>query len=373
MVEREGELDRERERDREGGRTCGEGGGRVHGGIDVRELRAHGLHPESIADFSVNVNPYGPCVPVLEAVRAAALDRYPDPEARCARAAWAKVLARDPEQLAVGHGANDLFWAIARALLVAGERVVIAEPTYSEFAFAAASVGARVERVRAGAERNFRLDLLELVARARGARALYLCSPNNPTGEHLPSAAIAELAGQLPMTTIVLDHSFIGLSDHTAEARAPLPDNVVMVRSLTKEFACPGLRIGLCAAAPALIRRFEAARPTWATSSPALAALEVSAGAGEFVRASWRRLRADRAAVTELLMARGFAPLASATSYQLVPLSCEARLLRARLLTQGVLVRECASFGLPRHMRVAALPAAARVRLAAALDAVRLA
>ena len=343
---------------------------RVHGGFDVGELSALGLDPESIVDFSVNINPYGPCQPLLRAVRAARLERYPDPAARAARAAWAEALGRSSEQIAVGHGAAELLWTIARALFAPGDQVVIAEPTFSELRIAASALGARVERVFAPAERGFRLDFTALAAAARGARALYLCSPNNPSGEYLATARVAELARELADTTIVLDQSFLGLSDHAHEARTSLPDNVLVVRSLTKEFACPGLRLGLCVGAPALIKRLEAARATWSTSSPAQAALEVSAREAEFVRTSWQRLSADRAAVTELLVERGLRPLPSATAYQLVPLACEARGLRARLLAHGVLVRDCASFGLARHLRIAALPSAARARLAAALDAV---
>jgi histidinol-phosphate aminotransferase len=344
---------------------------RVHGGIDERALRARGIDPGSVCDFSVNLNPYGPCDAVLAAVRAAPLDRYPDPHAREAREAWAAALDRTPAEVAVGHGAADLFWAITRAFVCAGGRVVIAEPTFSELRVAAAAVGAQVERVFARSEQGFRLDLPQLARAARGARALYVCSPNNPTGEHIAITRLAELAAALAPTLVVLDQSFIALSDHEADARMALPPNVVCVRSLTKEFACPGLRIGLCLAEAATIERIEAVRPTWHTSSPALAALVACARESAFVAASWQRMRADREAVRQLLASRGYAPLPSATSYQLVPLSEPASAWRARLLGAGVLVRDCASFGLPRHARIAALPAHAREQLARALDATK--
>lgn len=344
---------------------------RVHGGPDPRELERYGVDADAIADFSVNLNPYGPCRAIVQAVSGAALDRYPDPEAGSARAAWARTLHCDAAEIAVGHGAADLFWAIARAFFQRGDRVVIAEPTFSELRVAAEVAGANVQRVVAAPARGFSLDFGALALAARGARALYLCSPNNPTGEYLPMAAVRELSRALDDTLVVLDQSFVGLSDHAHEAWAELPGNVLRVRSLTKEFACAGLRIGLCVAQPELIRRIEAARPTWSTSSLALAAIEAAAGEQPFVQASWRRMRGDRDALSELLHARGMRPLPSATSYQLVPLAEPASVLRARLLREGVLVRDCASFGLPEHMRVAALPAPLRARLSRALDVVR--
>jgi len=360
---------------------------RVHGGLDERALLARGLEPGAVVDFSVNLNPYGPCEPVLSAARAAALDVYPDASAYLARTRWAEALGCTREHVAVGHGAADLFWAIARAVLsprdgqargasASGQnKVAIAEPTFSEFRIAAAAAGAQVVRVFADPLHGHRLDLAALLRASRGAAALYLCSPNNPTGEHVPLSRVRELAEELPDTTIVLDQSFLALSDRAHElfdvlATHAMPDNVLRVRSLTKEFACPGLRIGLCVGAPALIRRVEAMRPTWATSSPALAALAVSAREHSFVQASWARLRADREAVTQLLRARGFAPRSSDTGYQLVALRGEASAFTERMLRHGVLLRDCSSFGLPRHVRVAALPAAARARLSQALDAV---
>lgn len=354
---------------------------RVHGGVDARELAELGLQPDEVVDFSVNINPYGPCPALIAALREVRLDRYPDPHARAARSAWARALGRELEELIVGHGATDLFWAIARALLRPGQRVVIAEPTFSEFAVAAEAAQAEIERVWAPPEADYHLDFDALERRARGARALYLCAPNNPTGEHLAVERVARLACALPETSLVLDQSFLALSEQAHELHVRLPDNVLCVRSLTKELACPGLRIGLCVAHPTLIRMLEAARPTWATSSLALAALEVGAGEASFVRASFQRLREDREAVRALLLGHGLTPVASATTYQLVgvprslrsrtatpqPGQASARVLRGALLRAGVLVRDCASFGLPEHVRVAALPARERTRLAAAL------
>ncbi|MDB4987051.1 MAG: putative Histidinol-phosphate transaminase [Myxococcaceae bacterium] len=343
---------------------------RVHGGIDERALRALQIEPSSVLDFSVNLNPYGPCRPVLQAARSAPLDRYPDASACAARTAWAQQLGCQADELAVGHGAADLFWAIARAAIAPGDEVVIAEPTFSEFRIAAAASGARVTRVCASIARDLTLDLAALAHASAGARALYLCSPNNPTGEYFEHARVEALANALPDTLVVLDQSFLGLSDHADAVHTRLPGNVVCVRSLTKEFACPGLRIGLCLASAAWIDRIEAMRPTWATSSPALAALEQSARETAFVQESWQRMRADRDATALLLQERGLSPRATATSYQLVPVPGLAADFCLRMLRHGVLLRDGTSFGLPGHVRIAALPPAQRAVLSAALDAV---
>jgi len=336
---------------------------RVHGGIREDELRSLALDAAHVVDFSVNLNPYGPCERLVHAALSARLDRYPDPHAHAARAAWASALGRDPSHIAVGHGASELLWLLMRALLAPRDRVVIAEPTFSEMRVAAASCGARIERVQARADDGYAFDVGTLVNAAQAARAIYVCSPNNPTGSYLAPEQVRVLAKSAPETIVILDQSFLTLSEHAADLREAFPDNVVCVRSLTKDFACPGLRIGLCIANERVIELIEQLRPTWATSAPALAAIEVSAVETNFVQQSWQRMRVDRDAVTGVLRKHGLTPLPSVTAYQIAAVPLEAALLRRHLLAQGVLVRDCASFGLPRFIRVAALPERERLRL----------
>jgi histidinol-phosphate aminotransferase len=342
---------------------------RVHGGLDAEELSALGLRADEVIDFSVNVNPYGPCHPLLEALRAAPLDAYPDPRALGARRAWADLLDTSFERIAIGHGAADLFWAIAGALLRPGQRVLVAEPTFSEFRVAAQAAGARLDAHWAREEDGFRFDLAALQARAAGAAALYLCCPNNPTGAHLPAPEVAALARALPDTWLVLDQSFLALSEHAGEARASFPDNVLCVRSLTKDFALPGLRIGLLIAARPLVARVEAARPTWSTSAPAQAAIEAAAREQGFVHASYAKLRRDRTQLLDVLRAAGHPLQPEASSvFQLVRVG-EAARFRRRMLQRGIALRDCSSFGLPDYVRIAVRPARDLAALRQALDA----
>jgi histidinol-phosphate aminotransferase len=331
---------------------------RIHGGIDAA---APGIDAREVLDLSVNLNPYGPPSALLEAVQAAALTRYPDAHARTAREAWARELDTSPERIAVGHGAADLMWAVARAFLRPGQRVVVAEPTFSELRVAAISAGASVERVFS-ADATLRLDLDAVLAQARGARMVYVCAPNNPTGEGVGAGRIAALAEALGDTLLVLDQSFLSLSDDAADVRAPLPANVIALRSLTKDFALPGLRIGYLVAAPELVVAIEAARPTWATSAPALAAIACAAREQAFVQSSWQRIRADRSYLEERLAGLGLWPLPSATGYLLVPVG-NAPVVTQKLLAQRVFVRDASSFGLPGHVRIAARPRAEVDRL----------
>lgn len=371
---------------------------RLHGGALAGELAALGVDPREVLDFSANVNPYGPAPAVLAAIRAAPVHVYPDPSARAVREAIARATGRAAEAVVFGSGAADLIWTLARALFSPGDRALVCEPAFSEFRAAAEAAGAEVVAWRMRPERAPAFDPRAAAARARraGACAVYLATPAAATGAAVPVAAVAELALALEGVLVVLDESFQSLSDTSDEASAPLPENVVRLRSMTKEHALPGLRAGYLLATgfpPPLLRRaargrgsatsgapafplaaaVEACRPAWSTSSLAQAAALAALGEKAFVAASRARLRRDREATAAELRALGFRPLPSVAPYLCFRVggAAEAAALRQRVLGRGVLVRDCASFGLPGHLRVAARPAAERARLAAALRSER--
>jgi histidinol-phosphate/aromatic aminotransferase/cobyric acid decarboxylase-like protein len=322
-----------------------------------------------VLDFSVNVNPYGPCPAVIEAIRTAPVHLYPDPAATAVREAIAARTGAPVEGVVFGSGAADLLWTLARVLLAEGARALVVEPAFSEFRAAVEAVGATPCSWRARLEHGLMVDLASVAETAEraGAAVIYACAPTTPAGVAVPLAGIADLARRLPRVLVLLDESFLSLSDQSAEAALPMPVNVLRLRSMTKEHAIPGLRAGYLLAPPALARAVEASRPTWSTSIVAQAAAMAALAAGEFVAASRARLRLDREATAAALVALGLAPIPSVAPYLVARVGDSAG-LRRRLLSHRVLVRDCASFGLPGFVRVAARPAPERARLAAALE-----
>jgi histidinol-phosphate/aromatic aminotransferase/cobyric acid decarboxylase-like protein len=343
---------------------------RVHGGPRDEELSALGIDRARLLDVSVNINPYGPSPDVIAAIARAAVERYPDPTARAARVALAAHLGTTPDAVALGNGAADLLWTLARAL-PRGPALVV-EPTFGELRAALAAAGAPVAEIRARPDDGFAIDLAAIAAAARAARAtlVYLCTPNTPTGATAGAAAIAAWAADLRDTRVILDQSFLSLSARAADAAVAMPPNVIRVRSLTKDHAIPGVRVGYLLASPDVVAAVEAHRPAWTTGAHAQAAAiaAATAGADRFVAACRDRILADRAALDEDLRALGLAPVPSTTGFSLVAVPGAAAALRHRMLVEHhVLVRDCASFGLPGHLRLAARPAADRTRLIAAL------
>jgi histidinol-phosphate aminotransferase len=342
---------------------------RVHGGPREEELRRLGIDPAKLVDFSVNSNPRGPCRRMVEAVRNAALDRYPDPTAWRAREVMSASLGVAAAEIALGNGAAELIWTLARVLLRARDTALVVEPTFSEFRLAVHSLGARVVEWRAREADGFRIALeqVERVRHRAGARVVYLCAPNTPTGSGASAARIADFARAGAGSTIVLDQSFLSLSDDFADADVPMPPNVVRVRSLTKEHAIPGVRLGYLLAVPELVAALERQRPAWTTSAMAQAAAIAACEERAFVAESRRELLRDRRYLQARLGELGLTPLASRTAFFLMRVTRPAELVSRLLERHELLVRDCTSFGLPDFIRVAARPAADAERLIDAL------
>ena len=341
---------------------------RVHGGPDPLELQALGLDSGEVIDFSVNVNPYGPAPSVAAAARSAQLARYPDPAAAEVRAALAARWRWDPAGVLFAHGATEILWDLARHLVRRGERVLVVEPAFSEFSAALHASGGRAIGWRAAEGHDTPFDpaaVGEALVRSE-ARACCLATPSSPLGLAVPHDDVERLARAHPGVLFILDESFLALSDDHAGAHRALPANVARLRSLTKEHAIPGLRVGYLLAEPSLVSDLEAARPAWSTSAPAQAAALAAVAEERFVEESRRRLAADREALRDGLARLGLAPWPSVAPYLAFKVG-DAVALRRRLLARRLLVRDCASFGLPGVIRVAARPASERAALLAAL------
>ena len=329
---------------------------RVHGGLDLAETSALGIDPATVLDVSASVNPFGPSPVVQRAIRGAPVDVYPDPRCTEARAALARACRTTPDRVVLGNGATELLWTVARVLLAPGDAMVVCEPAFSELGAAAVHAGARVIACRGGEEQGFRSDPADAVriARRHGARVVALCMPSSPVGELPAVEPLLALVSRNADLVFVLDQSFLALSTHAELRTAAMPDNVICVRSLTKEHAIPGVRVGYLLAAPERAHAVEVARPAWTVGSAAQAAAVASEDADDLVAATRVRLLSDAVTLANALRALGYEVLPSDTTYFVVRVGDAAAFRRALLCGHRVLVRDCTSFGMPAWVRVAA-------------------
>ncbi len=326
----------------------------VHGGLVPGELAKLGLAPENVLDFSASINPLGPPQAVREALARLDLASYPDPDCTRLREALAGKTGVSPENIVAGNGSNELIYLITRAYLGKGDAAVILAPTFSEYESACRLCGASPVFVRAGEDSGFAWDMEEVTRQINLLQPglVFLCNPNNPTGVYLNHEAISALAEATGRGLLVIDEAYMAFAPGMPAGTALPAENVVVLRSMTKDYALTALRLGYAICRETIARRIAMQQPTWSVNGAAqaagLAALSDPAHltlTGECVAEGKRFLEHELAAL-------GLMVMPSAANFLLVKVG-NATALRNALLSKGVCVRDCTSFGLPDHIRVA--------------------
>jgi len=342
----------------------------VHGALDFAELEAHGVAPESVIDFSVNNNPYGPSPQVREALHSVAIERYPDREALALRRHLAQHLGVSIDQLIVANGSMELLWFVALTYLRPGDPVLILEPTFGEYERVVQFMGAERHTYTTRPETHFVVDQAALRERLQHLqpRLTFICNPNNPTGTLLPVDCIADWAARHPDTLFVVDEAYLPFVPGPSPSMINhVSSNILVLHSMTKAHALAGMRLGYAVGTTDVIAALGKVRPTWNVNAMAQAAGIVALDDVSHLTQTLAQVSEDKAALVANLEALGLAPLPSVTHFFL----CEvggARLLRQSLLQRGILVRDCASFGLPNYIRIASRRPSENAQLIRALS-----
>ncbi|MCU0312571.1 MAG: histidinol-phosphate aminotransferase family protein [Solirubrobacteraceae bacterium] len=328
----------------------------VHGAVDPSALRAEGVDPGAIVDFSSNQSPLGAAHGVAAAVAGAVVDAYPDPHAAELTAALADRHAVEPEQVVCGNGSTELIRLVAQLALESGDVALALAPVFGECEVATELAGARLERVplvHRGPGAGFFCDEPALRdALAAQPELCWLCSPSNPTGAALPAELIAALVADHPRTLFVLDEAYCDLLPEPQWERASLAaGNLVVLHSMTKYWGLAGLRLGHAVAEPGPAAALRAAAPPWSVNACAQAAGVAALRDLDHHRRSVDLLTSERDRLVAGLRERGWTTEPTTAGFFLVHAG-DAPALRRELLARGCLVRDCSSFGLPRHIRV---------------------
>ncbi len=328
----------------------------VHGGLEAAELRSLGLDPAQLLDFSSNINPLGPSPRIRRAAANADLAAYPDRTSLMLREALGDRLGVATESILIGNGSTELIHLLARARLRPGVGCLILTPTFGEYRAAAEMAGGAVEEVRATRGQMFRWSPTATARAIERVRPglVFLCNPNNPTGVYLDRdhvTGILQAAGEESL--VVLDDAYASLADHPWD---PLQlfdrGNLAVLRSMTKDHALAGVRLGYLVARPDVVAEAWRLQPAWSVNALAqavgLAALEDD----EHLEKARQTISDAKSYLYAALRDLGMESTPSAANFVLVRVGNAAEMRRA-LMLRGVVVRDCASFGLPDHIRIA--------------------
>ncbi|HUF26664.1 MAG TPA: histidinol-phosphate transaminase [Gemmatimonadaceae bacterium] len=288
-------------------------------------------------DLSDNTNLWGAAPAAVVTIRSAAssaLTRYPALYAPGLKAALAGHVGVRAENVVTGCGSDDVLDSAIRAFAEPGDRVAHPEPSFAMIPIFARMNGLDPVAIPLRADLDIDADALL----ATGARIIYICSPNNPTGTLASPGAIERVIDGAP-GIVILDEAYAEFAGVNAAASAPARARLLVVRTMSKAFGLAGLRIGYGCGAPEIVAAVEKSRGPYKVS-----ALAEQAGTNalrddrKWVDAHVRQVVELRARFATELGELGLVPIRSHANFVLVPVE-RAQSIAASMRASGVAVR----------------------------------
>jgi len=345
-----------------------------HGGDVYHLARTLGLDLSELLDFSANINPLGFPPGIAGAVQQSLREMVHYPDRRCLelRKDLAAYHRLTPEQILVGNGSTELIYLAARALKP--KQALIVAPAFSEYEHALKVAQVPVEFQVTTEAQKFTLDQ---PLDPQGTDLVFLANPASPSGALLPPDFLLESAAALDAAGayLLLDEAFIDFVEEASLkphlARFP---RVLILRSFTKFFAIPGMRLGYLLAAPEIIKLLAAVQEPWSVGTPAQAAGRACLQDLDYMARSRTLVGQEREFLLQGLSSLpGLQPFPSAVNYLLVKLTrpdWTAARLQKELLAHKIVIRDAGNFrGLDeRFFRVAVRRREENQRLLNALE-----
>ncbi len=309
--------------------------------------------------LSSNENPYGPSPKALEAYRQASaeLHRYPDGSCAALREAIAEVHGLYPDKIVCGAGSDELLGLLIHAYAGPGDEVLFPEHAFLMYKIYTLSSGATPIEAP---EKNLRADVDSLLAKVTDkTKLVLLANPNNPTGSYLTDTELQRLRDGLPPHVILaIDAAYaecvIAEDCPDGSRLAGSAENTVMMRTFSKVYGLPALRLGWMYGPAAIIDVMNRARSPFNVSSVAqitgIAAVRDTAYTAE-----QRRLNGtQRDSLTDEVSALGWHVYPSEGNFILVDFQTAdtAAAMNAHLLARGIYVRDVKAYKLPQCLRI---------------------
>ncbi|MDO9517141.1 MAG: threonine-phosphate decarboxylase CobD [Methanosarcinaceae archaeon] len=336
----------------------------MHGGLIKKTAQKHGILEQEMLDLSASLNPIGspfeypvdnPYLNLQDILQNAIgeIDHYPDNRYIDFRNAAAGFVGMgvQPDNIIPGNGSSEVIRLVAECVIEKDDMVLIPQPTFAEYEQQCRLFGADIFYTKQEDITNITDELLEK------ARILFVCNPNNPTGILIPRKDMLDIVQRCEKnkTLLFVDEAFSELSDPTQSVAdiAAENDYVFVLRSLTKSFAIPGIRIGFGVASQKMAQILDAARLPWNLGSiPDMVGTELMSMDGgcnsRYLIESRELIKQESEYLIERLSnIRGLSPLPSSVNYILVDVSdflMDSVELTHRLASHGILIRDCSSF-----------------------------
>lgn len=303
---------------------------------------------EGMLDFSANINPFGPSPGVMDAVAASArrIGAYPDSRCRRLRDAVSQAEGVPKDSIVFGNGAADLIFSLVFAKRP--KKAVLTAPSFLEYAQALRAVGCEIVYHRLKEAEDFRLGENYLEKLTRDVDIVFLCSPDNPTGQEIEKELLLKIIHRCEEHHIllVLDECFYEFLEDQEDVLTPKEALespwVFLMRAFTKMHAMPGLRLGYgFSANEGLLERLSLVRQPWSVSVAAQEAGLAALSEQDRVERTRAFVKEERRWMEERLDQIGVKHFPSAANYILLKSSYD---LSARLKEKKILIRDCSNY-----------------------------
>ncbi|MDW8041212.1 MAG: histidinol-phosphate transaminase [Nitrososphaerota archaeon] len=304
--------------------------------------KEHGLRPEKVIRMDTNVSPYRPAAVmgrIAQELGKMKVNQYPDTSYRELREAMADYVKWDANCIVPTNGADEAIDIVSRTYLTRNRNAVSPVPTYSYFRVSTELQGAQFRGVVRG--HGFYEDVDAILAACdENTSVIWLCDPNNPTGNGLKLGTIERLCEETD-ALIVVDEAYHEFSGTTAVNLLSDHENLCVIRTLSKAFGLAGMRIGYLVSNEEVVAELNKARPPNSIGTVNARCGEIALRSHNYVRRDVERLVRERERIrSELSKVEGLRVYPSSANFLLIRfLSYDARQVKRSLLRRGIVVR----------------------------------
>jgi len=302
-------------------------------GKGIEEIAAkYGIAPEAIVKLGSNENPYGPSPKVFDAISSVRPERYPEPERLIDT--LAEYAGTTPANVLIGAGMDGVMDTLTRLFLDPGDRTLIYTPTFSYYEILTVTAGA--EPIFLSRGQNFDVP----TAVPEGLKIVFICSPNNPTGNLIPEKDLRSIVESTD-AIVFLDEAYVEFSDQNFLSLAAEYENLVVGRTMSKAFGLAGMRLGYAVAPDWIAKEYRrAAPPFFGVTTPSVAAGIAALEEIEYMRRSVKAIREERVRLREAIPE--FRP--SGGNFLYLGTEEPSGMVAEKMLRMGIIVRDCFSF-----------------------------
>lgn len=301
-----------------------------------------GLQPEEVVRLDTNTSPYRPRAALAEVSRrlkAAEVNQYPDTSYHELAKGISAYTGKNLERFVITNGADEGLDIISKVVIDPGSEAIVATPTYPMYRITSQIMGATVRAVPR--KRDFTLDVEKIVAAVnRKTRVIFLCNPNNPTGNFSPEKEVEEIAKRTDVM-VAVDEAYFEYCGRSAINITDRLENVVVCRTFSKAFSLAGARLGYLVAREDTVEKLNTVRPPNSLTVLSLLLGEAALSKLGEMRKSVKKTASERERLFELLEGvEGLEPFPSVANFILFRIkSADPEKVHQRLMRRGLVLR----------------------------------